>query len=343
VRIGLILTAGSVRGDVELAQRAEAAGFDGVYTIEFFNRHGYVPLAAIAQATRRVRVGTAIANAFTRSPLLHASAALDIDELSGGRMVLGLGSATRRMNEDWFGAPFSAPAERMQELVKLLRAVFAAQKGGGFRWEGKHWHLSVPIYSRPGAARAQIPIWVAAVNRRMIAAAGAVADGLVGHPIATRRWHREVTLPGLRAAESAAGRGAGACALAPYVVTSIQRNRDDAVRDAKCQIGFYFTTELYHSVLDLHGLRHVGQACRAALRKFDVKAMADAVPDSLVEEIAIACPPDEARERLEQWRSLTDQPLLYAPTVGVPPERLRANLDAMLDVFGARSRGEQRE
>jgi alkanesulfonate monooxygenase SsuD/methylene tetrahydromethanopterin reductase-like flavin-dependent oxidoreductase (luciferase family) len=152
-----------------------------------------------------------------------------------------------------------------------------------------------------------------------------------------------VTLPGLRAAEAAAGRAAGACALAPYVVTSIQRNREHAVRDAKCQIGFYFTTELYHSVLDLHGLRHIGQACRAALRKFDVKAMADAVPDSLVEEIAIACTPDEARERLAQWRELTDQPLLYAPTVGVPPERLRANLDAMLDVFGAPAAGGKRE
>ena len=335
MRIGLILTAGSARGDVELAQRAEAAGLDGVYSIEFFNRHGYVPLGAIAQATRRVRIGSGIANAFTRAPLLHASAALDLDELSGGRMVLGLGSATRRMNEDWYGVPFSAPAERMQELVRLLRAVFEAQKGGGFRWEGKHWRLSVPIYSRPGAPRAQIPIWIAAVNRGMIAAAGAVADGLVGHPIATRRWHREVTLPGLRAAESAAGREAGACALAPYVLTSIQPRREDAVHDAKCQIGFYFTTSLYHSILDLHGLRAVGEACRAALRKFDIKAMAAAVPDALVDEIAIACTPDEAPERLAQWRGLTDQPLLYAPTVGVPEARLRANLDAMLSVFGA--------
>jgi len=343
VRIGLILTAGSARGDVELAQRAEAAGLDGVYSIEFFNRHGYVPLAAIAQATRRVRIGTAIANAFIRTPLLHASAALDLDELSGGRMLLGLGSATRRMNEDWYGVPFSAPAERMHELVRLLRAAFAAQQGGGFRWDGKHWQLSVPIYSRPGAPRAQIPIWVAAVNRRMIATAGAVADGLVGHPIATRRWHREVTLPGLRAAESAAGREAGACALAPYVLTSIQPRREDAVRDAKCQIGFYFTTSLYHSILDLHGLRPVGEACRAALRRFDVKAMADAVPDSLVDEIAIACTPDEAKQRLAQWRDLTEQPLLYAPSVGVPPARLRANLDAMLDVFGDPAAGERRE
>ena len=120
MRIGIILTAGSARADVELALRAEAAGFDGVYTIEFFNRNGYVPLGAIAQATSRVRIGTAIANAFTRSPLVHAAAAMDLDELSNGRLVLGLGSATRRMNEDWYGVPFSAPAPRMRELVELL-------------------------------------------------------------------------------------------------------------------------------------------------------------------------------------------------------------------------------
>jgi probable F420-dependent oxidoreductase len=336
MRIGLILTGGTARADVAMAQAAEAAGLDGVYSIEFFNRNGYVPLGAIAQATSRVRIGTAIANAFTRSPLLHASAAMDLDELSGGRMVLGLGSATRRMNEDWYGVPFSAPAARMQELVQILRAAFLAQKGGGFRWQGDYWKLDVPIYSRPGAPRIDIPIWVAAVNRGMIAAAGSVADGLVGHPIATRRWHREVTLPGLREAERKAGRVEGACALVPYVMTSLQRDRAQAVRDAKNQIGFYFTTALYHSVLELHGLRDVGEKCRAALRKMDVKAMSEAIPDSLVDEIAIACTPDEARDRLKQWDGLTDQPLLYAPSVGVPPERMRANVEAMLEVFGGR-------
>ncbi len=337
MKSGLILTSGTVRGDVDLAVRAEAAGFDSVFTIEFFNRHGYVPLGAIAQATRRIRFGTGIANAFTRSPLLHASAAMDLDELSGGRMVLGLGSGTRRMNQDWYGIPFSEPAARMRELVTLLRQAIAAQRGGGFRFEGRFWKLNVPIYSRPGAPRSEIPIWVAAVNRGMIAAAGAVADALVGHPIATRRWHREVTLPGLRRAEERADREAGACKLAPYVVTSISDDRDQAIRDAKGQIGFYLTTELYHSVLDLHDMREVGQACRKALRSFDVAAMAAAVPDALVEEIAIACTPDEARDRLAQWEDLTDEPLFYAPAVGVEPERLRANLDAILDLFGSSS------
>jgi alkanesulfonate monooxygenase SsuD/methylene tetrahydromethanopterin reductase-like flavin-dependent oxidoreductase (luciferase family) len=252
-------------------------------------------------------------------------------------MVLGLGSATRRMNQDWFGIPFSEPAARMRELVTLLRQAIAAQRGGGFRFEGRFWKLNVPIYSRPGAPRSEIPIWVAAVNRGMIAAAGAVADALVGHPIATRRWHREVTLPGLRRAEERANREAGACKLAPYVVTSISDDRDQAIRDAKGQIGFYLTTKLYHSVLDLHDMREVGQACRKALRSFDVAAMAAAVPDSLVEEIAIACTPDEARDRLAQWEDLTDEPLFYAPAVGVEPERLRANLDAILDLFGSSS------
>jgi alkanesulfonate monooxygenase SsuD/methylene tetrahydromethanopterin reductase-like flavin-dependent oxidoreductase (luciferase family) len=252
---------------------------------------------------------------------------MDVDELSGGRAVVGLGSGTARMNEEWFGVPFSRPAARMQELVLLLRAAFQAQKGGGFRWQGRFWKLDVPIYARPGAPRVDIPIWVAAVNRGMIAAAGSTADALVGHPIATRRWHREVTLPGLREAEAKAGRAAGACALAPYVLTSIQQDRELALRDAKNQIGFYFTTALYHSVLELHGMKDVGEKCRAALRKFDVKAMSEAVPDALVDEIAIACTPDEARERLAAWKDLTGDPLLYAPSVGVPPERLRANLD----------------
>ena len=333
MQTGLVLTGGSPRADLDLAVRADAAGFHGVYSIEFFNRHGFAVLGAIAQATSRVQIGTAIANAFTRAPLLHASAAMDLDELSEGRFVLGLGSATRRMNEDWYGVPFARPAARMAELVRLLRAAFAAHGGGGFRWEGEHWNLKVPVYSRPGIFREDIPIWVAAVNRGMVRTAGRVADGLVGHPIATRRWHREVTLPTLREAEQGAGREAGACALVPYVVTSLQASREEAVADAKKQIGFYFTTELYHSILDLHGLREVGAACRAAFRKLDLKGMAEAVPDELVDEIAIACTPDEARDRLAQWKDLTAHPLLYAPTVGVHPERIRSNLDATLEVF----------
>jgi probable F420-dependent oxidoreductase len=334
MRLGLVLTSGSVRGDVELAKRAERNGFATALTIEFFNRNGFVPLAAAAPQTTRIRLGTGIANSFTRAPLLLASAAMDLDELSGGRMILGLGSATRRMNEDWYGVPFSRPAARMRELIRLLRAAFAAQRGGGFKFEGEFWRLNVPAYSRPGAARAEVPIWIAAVNRGMARTAGACADALIGHPIATRRWHREVTLPCIAEGEREAGRSAGACVLAPYVLTSLAPTREEALRNAKGQIGFYYTTDLYHSILAHHGLAHVGEACRAALKKFDTRAMAEAVPDALVDEIALACTPDEARDRLAQWKALTSDPLLYPPTVGVRPEQQHENLDMLFAAFG---------
>lgn len=328
-----MLTGGSARANVDLACRAEQAGFHSVFSTEFFNQHGYVTLGAIAARTSRVRLGTAIANAFTRTPVLHATAAMDLDELSGGRMVLGLGSGTRRMNEDWYAVPFDRPTARMRELVDLIRRLIAAQSGVGFHYEGRFWNIHIPMYVRPGAARDRIPIWVAAVNPPMVRVCGAVADGLVGHPIAARRWHREVTLPVLRAAEQKAGRPPGSCRLVPYVLTSIQEDRALAVRDAKCQIGFYFTVKVYRTVLEHLGYPGVYDACRRALAGFDVEAMAAAIPDELVEEIAVACTPDEAPERLQKWADLTDEPLLYAPTVGVPPERVRANLDAILRTF----------
>ena len=332
MRRGLILTAGSTRGNLQLAQAAERAGFDRVLSVEFFNQHAFAVLGAIAATTSRIGIGTGIANAFTRSPMVHATAAMDLDELSGGRMVLGLGSGTRRMNVDWWGMPFEKPAGRMRELVELLRAAFAAGSGFGFRFKGRFWDIKIPVFLRPGA-RADLPIWVAAVNQPMIRSAGAAADGLVGHPIATRRWHREVTLPTLRAAEAEAGRRSGSCRLVPYVMTSLHPDRAVAVQDAKQQIGFYYTVKVYHTILQFHGLPDVADACRAALASFDVAAMAAAIPDALVDEIAIACTPDEARDRLAQWKGLCDEVLFYAPSIGVPTERVQENNERILEVF----------
>ncbi len=332
--LGLMLTGASAREEVELARRAEAAGFELALEWEFFHRHAFVRLAAVAASTSRILLGTGIANAFTRSPLLHAIAALDLDDLSGGRMVLGLGSATRRMNEEWWGVPFTAPAERMEELCALVRAVFASTKGGGFAFAGKHWKLRIPAFARPNTARDEIPIWVAAVNRGMVAAAGRTADGLLGHPLATRRWHREVTLPTLATAAESAGRASDACSLIPIVVTSVDDDRARARRDAKQQLGFYLSTELYHTILDLHDARAVGQACQAAMRRGDLAGAGGAVPDWLLDEMAIAGTPGEARDAFARWREVAPLVVLYAPNAGIAPERMRANYDAIFETFG---------
>src|SRR4029077_21219128 len=188
-------------------------------------------------------------------------------------MILGLGSGTRTMNERWYSIKFDdPPAPRMREAVALVRAAIAAQKGGALKFTGRYYQIDIPQYSRPAAPRTEIPIYVAAVNRGMIRAAAAVADGLVGHPIFNSKYIREHVLP---------ERAASKCALAPYVICSVSDDVDQARREARAQIAFYYTTKLYHAVLDVHGWRGIGEEIAAAFKKGDLAAMTKAVPDAL--------------------------------------------------------------
>ncbi len=327
MKFGLILSAASIDEQIKAAQHAERSGFHSVWTTEFFHQHGLVRLAAVAGATQRVKLGTAISYAFMRSPMLAASAAMDIDEISHGRVILGLGSGTRSMNQKWYSIPFdSPPAPRMREAIGLIRAAIGAQEGGGLRFEGEHYSVEIPQFVRPGAPRTEIPIYLAAVNIGMIRAAAAVADGLIGHPIFTRKYISEVVLPELEGSR---------CEVTPYVLCSISDDVDQARREVRAQIAFYYTTRLYHSILDVHGWRSIGEEIATAFRRMDFKGMSDAVPDELVDAIAIAGRPDEVRDQLKAWDGLAEHVLFYSPSIGVSPERAHENLAAINDTFAS--------
>lgn len=325
-RFGMILTASSIAGQIRAAQHAEARGFHSVWTTEFFHQHGLVRLAAVGGATQRVQVGTAIAYAFMRTPMLAASAAMDIDEITGGRVILGLGSGTRSMNEKWYSVPFDeAPARKMRDAIGLIRAAFDAKDGGGLDYQGTHYTVRIPQFARPGAPRARIPIYLAGVNEGMVRTAAAVADGLIGHPIYTRGYISEVVNPALEGSQ---------CELAPYVICSVSDDREQARREARAQIAFYYTTRLYHRVLDVHGWRGIGEEIAGAFRKMDFEAMNAAVPDEMVDEIAVAGTPDEVRDQIGQWKGLAQHLLLYSPSIGMKAERVQENLTAIAETFG---------
>ncbi len=280
MKYGLILGAPTIAGQIRAARRAEAAGFDSVWTTEFFNANGLVRLAAVAASTTRVQLGTAIAYAFMRTPMLAASAAMDIDELSGGRMILGLGSGTERMNREWYSMPFDdPPAPRMRDAIGLVRAAFAARNGGGLTYEGPYYQVKIPAYARPNAPRGDIPVCIAAVNRGMIRTAAACADGLIGHPVYTRRYIRDVVLSEL---------AGSTCQLYPYVITAVAENRAQARAEARAQVAFYYTTRLYHSILKIHGWEQAGETIAEAFKRGDFAAMTEAVSDEMLDEIAIA-------------------------------------------------------
>ena len=321
-RYGLILVSRSIADQVALARHAESAGLHSVWTTEFFNQHGFVRLAAVAAATKRVQLGTAIAYAFMRTPLLAAAAAMDIDEMSQGRVILGLGTGTRTMNEKWYSIPFDhPPAPRIGEAVRLIRAAFAGASGGGLQFDGDYYQISIPQYERRGAVRESIPIYLAAVNKGMIRAASRT-DGLVGHPVFTRRYIAENVLPVLDGTS---------CELAPYVICSVSDDPDEARREARAQIAFYYSTRLYHSILEPHGWRPIGEEIAQAFRKGDFPAMVAAVTDEMVDAIAATGRPDEVRDRLKQWESLSDHLLLYPASAGASPERIRDNAMGIVD------------
>ena len=325
MKYGLILGSPTIEGQMQTAKRADAAGFESVWTTEFFNAHGLVRLAAVATATERVKLGTAIAYAFMRTPMLAASAAMDIDELSGGRMILGLGSGTERMNREWYAMPFDdPPAPRIRDAIGLIRAAIAAKDGGGLVYDGPYYQVKIPAFQRPRAAREEIPVCLAAVNKGMIRAAAATADGLIGHPVFTRTYIREKVLPVLDGSQ---------CEMLPYVITSVADSTEQARNEARGQIAFYYTTRLYHSILEPHGWQAQGEAIASAFRQGDFAAMAAAVTDEMVDEIAIAGTPDEVRDQLQAWNDLAEHVILYTPSVGMKSGRVQENLDAIVDTF----------
>ncbi|MGH7821148.1 MAG: LLM class flavin-dependent oxidoreductase [Candidatus Binatia bacterium] len=333
-RPGLILVADRIAEVIDLARRAEDAGFGSVWTVEFYNRNGLVVLGQVAAATRRLKVGTGISYAYMRTPVLSAAAAMDIDEISGGRMILGLGSGTKSMNESWYGVPFEPrSAPKMKEAVALIRQLFAAAGGGRIKFDGEFYKIRIPMFIRPHAARETIPIYLAAVQKGMLRAAGEVADGLVGHPIYTRRYLRELVHPNLKIGLDRARRERRQFDLASYVITSISSDRAQALREAKGQIAFYATARSYEGILDLHGWQEAKAGIYEAFKTFDFGKMASFVSDEMVAEIAVTGTPDECRQKLRKWEGLIDTPLLYSPSIGVSPERVLENNRSIVETF----------
>ncbi len=195
--------------DVPAAARAaEAAGYDGVVTMENRNEP-FLALGVAAVATSRVELHTGIAIAFARSPMAVANAAWDLQTASRGRFVLGLGSQIRAHNENRFSVPWSAPAPRLREYVEALRAIWRAwQTGAKLDYRGQHYHftLMTPNFTPRSTGQPMVPVTIAAVGPAMLRLAGEVCDGVRLHPFCTRRYVDEVVLPQLQAGMARSGR-----------------------------------------------------------------------------------------------------------------------------------------
>ncbi|MEW6300028.1 MAG: LLM class flavin-dependent oxidoreductase [Thermodesulfobacteriota bacterium] len=321
-----------------LARLAEEAGFGLAWGIDTPRSDVFIHMAAMAAHTTTIHIGSGIARAFVRGPLQTAAAAADLDRLSHGRVVLGLGSGTRRQNLYELGAHIDHPASQIKELVQVLRTVWALNGEGDLDFQGKFYRLTARGFTLTKPLRQHLPIYMAAVNPYMLRVAGEVADGLAGHPCYSAQYMKEVGLPQLAAGWQRAGKSRKDFTITSWLITNIATDRKQARREAAYQIGFYMSTRSYGDIMDFHGWHQEKEAIRAAFfEKRDMEAVADAVSDEMIDALALAGTPDDCRKQLERYREVLDFPTFYTAGIGpartVPQERVKENLAMIIHTF----------
>jgi probable F420-dependent oxidoreductase len=289
----------------ELAAALEADGYDGVWTAET-QHDAFLPLAAAAVSTERVTLGTAIATAFTRSPMVTAMTAWDLQRASAGRFVLGLGTQVRAHNVRRFSVPWEAPAPRLRELVEALRHIWGAFQGEHpLRFRGEYYRhdLITPFFDPGPIDHPPPPIYLAAVTPTMYRLAGEIADGVHVHVFHTVRYLREVALPAL-------GPRRGEMTLASGIFVVIGGDAD-AVR---MQIAFYGSTPTYRPVFEVHGWEGLQEKLHGLMARRDFAGMTAAIDDDVLAEFAVLADSwdDAARQVRERYDGLLDRVGVYA-------------------------------
>ncbi len=317
----------------EIARVAEDAGCQAFCAGEFADRNAYVALAEMALSTTTAKVGTGVAYAFARSPFVHASAVRHVDKMAPGRVFLGLGSGTRRMNESWFAAPADRPLGRMGDMVGAVRAYLEAPNMKPVKYDGEFYPIDAAIMA-PVLGPIDVPIVLGAFNEGMLRVAGRVADGIIGHGLFTDRWWNETIDPNLAIGAANADRDPAGLRRWGWVITSV--DDDDparAERDARLMIGFYVTVKTYDTLTSLHGWDDGVAAVRNAFRNNDIDGMAAAVPQDMLDSIAIYGTTADARDRIAARERLPQLRFHSPPSFMVSPKRRTAYDEAIVELL----------
>lgn len=319
----------------DAARRAESAGAEVVWCPEL-QRSATVTAAAMGAATTACGVGTAIVLAFTRSPMTLALEALDLDELTGGRFVLGIGSGVRALNERWHNARFGRPAPHLRETVRNLRTFWSvAAHGTPIELDGEYEPMRLRGYRRPfRQARPAIPVYLAGMGPAMTRLAGEVGDGWISHELGSPAYLREHLLPCLNQGLERAGRDRAGLDVVVSALCAIDADGARARRWAAGTVGFYASVATYADFFAFHDF---AAEQRAVVEAFRSGSAADDlgphVPDPLVDTLTLAGTPDEVRARLAAYHGLADTIKLTPPTHGVTAEESRACQEQIIQLI----------
>ncbi|HLA23974.1 MAG TPA: TIGR03617 family F420-dependent LLM class oxidoreductase [bacterium] len=309
------LVYGSLAEIPDLAHAAERTGFDGIW-LEETAHEPFLGAALACEHTARVDVGTNVAIAFARSPTVLAHLAWDLAALSAGRFILGLGTQVKGHVVRRFGMPWDAPAPRLRDTIRAIRAVWAAWRSGEpLNYRGQFYTLTLmtPFFTPPHHDY-PIPVATAGVNPTMCRVAGEVADAFQVHPLHTPSYLREVILPAIRRGERRAGRGRTVTINASVfaLIGESLAELDAARAEARRTIAFYASTPSYRPLLTHHGWDGIGARLSALAARGEWIQMAGEVTDEMLETIAVSGSPREVgRQVRARYDGLADRVGVY--------------------------------
>jgi probable F420-dependent oxidoreductase len=296
VRIDFFMPPIGLQAVGDLAGRVAGVGFDGFFTGET-SCDPFLPLGITATVAPSLELGTGVAVAFARSPMIVAHTAWDLAAGSGGRFILGLGTQVRAHLTRRFSTPWVAPRSRLREYVLALRSIWSAwQEGSPLRFEGDHYRFSLmtPFFNPGPIDHPDVPVFAAAVGLHMARLAGEVCDGIQVHPFHTVRYLDEVLLPAVQRGAVEAGRDPGGHQVAAAIFVATGRTDEQigvARETARRQIAFYASTPAYRPVLDLHGWE-IGPKLSALSRRREWESMATLIDDRMIDELTVTGRPE---------------------------------------------------
>ena len=328
---------GSITDAAANAAELEAAGYSGAWTAET-SHDPFLPLALAAQTTTEIELGTSIAVAFARNPMLLANIGWDMQTLTQGRFVLGLGSQIKPHITKRFSMEWSKPAARMREMIQAVRAIWDTWENGTpleFRGEFYRHTLMTPFFtpSAKDLGDFGVPrIFLAGVGPLMTEVAGEVCDGFFCHGFTTERFLREVTIPALEAGRAKAGKTMeGFEIVGPsFVVTGTTDEQMEQAADAvRKQIAFYGSTPAYRGVLELHGWGGLQDELNALSKQGKWDEMGGLIDDEILNTFAVVGPPESIAPELgRRYGDVIDRVSFYAP-YDSDPERWLPVMDAL--------------
>ncbi len=306
-------------GIAEQAAKAEASGYDGVWSAET-SHDPFLPIAVGAAATEKLEFGTGITVAFARNPMTLAVVANDLQLLTKGRFMLGMGSQIKPHITKRFSMPWSHPAPRMREMIQAIRAIWKSWETGDkldFRGEFYTHTLMTPFFNPGKNPYGNPKILLAGVGERMTEVAGEVGDGFLVHGFSTERYLREVSLPALERGAAKAGKTRDDLTVSypGFVVTGTDDESFQAAYKAvREQIAFYGSTPAYRPVLELHGWGDLQTELNTLSKRGEWVKMGELIGDDVVDAFAVVCPIDQVATQVRnRFEGMVDRFSFYAP------------------------------